>query len=156
MELRTLPHRKFVTRDQNGVCNGYLVPIYNIHDGFFAPGREPQQVYLTVVAPRSAKGPHLHLIRTGCFTCIKGNVRIVVKVDGQYREHYSGEAHNYLTVEVLTGIPALLQNLWDDEAFVLNMPNPAWTPTMNDEHTADFSDYLPSDEPPQDRSGGHA
>src|ERR1017187_1784928 len=142
MELRTLPHRKFVTCDQNGVCNGYLVPIYNIHDGFFAPGREPPQVYLTVVAPRSAKGPHLHLIRTGCFTCIKGNVRIVVKVDGQYREHYSGEAHNYLTVEVPTGIPALLQNLWDDEAFVLNMPNPAWTPTMNDEHTADFSDYL--------------
>jgi hypothetical protein len=78
-----------------------------------------------VVAPRSAKGPHNHFIRTGCFACIKGNVRIVVKVDGQYHEHYSGEAHDYLSVEIPTGMPALLQNLWDDEAFVLNMPDPA-------------------------------
>lgn len=143
MELRTLPHRKFVTRDQKGVSNGFLVPIYNLHDGFFAPGREPQQVYLTVVAPRAAKGPHLHLIRTGCFTCIKGNVRIVVKVDGQYLIYYSGEMHDYLSVEIPTGIPALIQNVGDEEAFVLNMPNPAWTPTMNDEHTADFSDFQP-------------
>lgn len=33
-------------------------------------------------------------------------------------------------------------NLGDEDAFVLNMPNPAWTPTMNDEHTADFSSYV--------------
>lgn len=146
MELRTLPHRKFVTRDQKGVSNGFLVPIYNLHDGFFAPGREPQQVYLTVVAPRAAKGPHLHLVRTGCFTCIKGNVRIVVKVDGQYLIYYSGEMHDYLSVEIPTGIPVLIQNVGDEEAFVLNMPNPAWTPTMNDEHTADFSDFqLPAE-----------
>ena len=147
MELRTQPHRKFVTSDHEGQSTGYLVPIYNIHDGFFASGREPQQVYLTVVSPRSSKGPHLHFVRTGCFTCIKGNVRIVVKVDGQYREYDSGEAHDYLSIEIPVGTPALIQNLGDEEAFVLNMPNPAWTPTMNDEHTADFSDYRPSDTP---------
>ncbi len=101
---------------------------------------------MTVVAPHGAKGPHLHFIRTGCFTCIKGNVRIVVKTDGRYQEYYSGEAYDYLSVEIPTGTPALVQNLGDDEAFVLNMPSPAWTPTMNDEHTADFSDYRPSDE----------
>jgi dTDP-4-dehydrorhamnose 3,5-epimerase-like enzyme len=154
MELRTQPHRKFVTRDHADQCTGYLVPIYNIHDGFFAPGREPQQVYLTVVAPKCSKGPHLHFIRTGCFTCVKGNVRIVVKTDGHYREYYSGEAHDYQSIEIPVGTPALLQNLGDCEAFVLNMPNPAWTPTMNDEHTADFSDYQPSDEPVNGCSNG--
>ncbi len=145
MELRTQPHKKFDTRNHGGQSTGYLVPIYNVHDGFFAPGREPQQVYLTVVAPHAEKGPHLHFIRTGCFTCIKGNVRIVMKADGQYREYYSGEAYDYLSIEVPAGTPALIQNVGADEAFVLNMPNPAWTPTMNDEHTADFSDYRPTE-----------
>lgn len=141
MGLKTLVHKQFVTRDQSGNSNGYLVPLYNVHDGFFAAGREPQQVYLTVVAPGCVKGPHLHFIRTGCFTCIRGNVRIVVKVDGKYEEYLSGEAHEYRSIEIPTGVPAALENIGDGDAFVLNMPNPAWTPQMNDEHTADFGDY---------------
>ena len=40
-----------------------------------------------------------------------------------------------------TGVPAALQNLGQTEAFVLNMPNPAWTPEMKDEYSADFSDF---------------
>jgi hypothetical protein len=147
MELRTQEHPRFETRSRNGGSTGYLVPIYNVHDGFFAPGREPRQVYLTVVAPRSEKGPHLHLVRTGCFTCIKGNVRIVVKIGGQYREYWSGEDHQYRSVEVPAGVPALIQNPAAVEAYVLNMPNPAWTPDMHDEHTADFGDYRPAADP---------
>ncbi len=147
MDLRTQTHPQFETHSKEGAYNGYLVPIYNLNDGFFEPGREPQQVYLTVVAPKCEKGPHLHFIRTGCFTCIKGNVRIVVKCAGEYHEYYSGEAHGYRSVEIPAETPALIQNLGDIDAFVLNMPNPAWTPTMNDEHTADFSDYCPSAEP---------
>lgn len=132
---------KFITKDSTGTPNGYLVPIYNIHDGFFPPGKEPQQVYLTVVGPRQIKGPHLHFIRTGCFTCIKGNARFVLKTPAGYEVIYSGEAYDYRSVIVPTGVPAALQNLGDDDAFVLNMPNPAWTPDMNDEHGADFSDF---------------
>lgn len=141
MELRTVSHKKFVTYDHAKQSNGYLVPLYNIHDGFFVPGQEPQQVYLTVVSPGCIKGPHLHFIRTGCFTCIKGNVRIVVKIDGKYLEYFSGEDHDYLSIEIPTGVPAALENIGDNDAFVLNMPAPAWTPQMNDEHTADFSDF---------------
>ncbi len=69
-------------------------------------------------------------------------------MEGKYQEHYSGEAYSYLSVEIPAGIPALIQNLGTDDAFVLNMPNPAWTPTMNDEHKADFGDYSPSDVTP--------
>ena len=140
MDLRTQKHPRLPTRDKEGCPNGYLVPIYNVHDEFFDPGREPQQVYLTVVSVGGAKGPHLHHIRTGFFTCIKGNVRIVVKLDGEYREYLSGEAHDYLSLEVPVGVPALVENIGAEDAFVLNMPNPAWTAAMNDEHGADFSD----------------
>ncbi len=141
MSIRTQDHKKFITKDADGEANGFLVPIYNIHDGFFAPGKEPQQVYMTVVSPGKGKGPHLHFIRTGCFTCIKGNVRVVLKREGAYEVFFSGEDHDYRSIEIPTGTPALLQCLGDEEAYVLNMPSPAWTPDMNDEHSADFSDF---------------
>lgn len=141
MEIRKISHRKFVTKDDNGEANGFLVPIYNINDKFFEEGKEPQQVYMTTVLPGKLKGPHLHYIRTGFFTCIKGNVRIILKVDGEYKIFFSGEDYEYNSIEVPTGIPAAVQCLGDEEAYMLNMPNPAWTPDMNDEHTANFSDF---------------
>ena len=139
LEIKSNP--KFVTKGSDGQSNGFLVPIYNIQDGFFPPGKEPQQVYLTVIAPGQIKGPHLHFIRTGCFTCIKGNARFVLKAAEGYQVILSGEDHEYRTVIVPTGVPAALQNIGEGEAFVLNMPQPAWTPDMNDEHSADFSDF---------------
>lgn len=141
MEIRTLTHKKFITKGYDGNPNGFLVPLYNIHEQFFAPGKEPQQVYMTTILPGTIKGPHMHFIRTGYFTCIKGNVRVVLKVNGEYKVLYSGQDHDYLSVEVPTGVPAAVQCLGDEEAYMLNMPNPAWTPEMNDEHTDDFSDF---------------
>jgi len=142
MNIRTQSHKKIGTKNKDGIPNGFLVPIYNLHDGFFSKGKEPQQVYLTVVAPAEIKGPHLHFIRTGFFTCIRGDVRIVLKLpDGSFQEYYTGDAHEFRSIEVPTGVPAALQNLGAEDAYILNMPNPAWTPTMQDEHTADFGDY---------------
>ncbi len=141
MEIKSKSNSKYITKDQENQPNGFLVPIYNIHEGFFEVGKEPQQVYLTVIGPRQIKGPHLHFVRTGCFTCIKGNVRFILKNSNGYQVFYSGESHEYRSVIVPTGVPAALQNLCDVDAYVINMPSPAWTPTMNDEHTADFSDF---------------
>ncbi len=139
--MKTKSNPKIETKDSSGNINGYLIPIYNIHEGFHEQNKEPQQVYLTVVNKGTIKGPHLHHIRTGFFTCIKGNVKIVTKEDGNYREYFSGEDHNYLSVIINSGTPAVIQNIGNEDAFVLNMPSPAWTPTMNDEFTADFKDY---------------
>ena len=141
MSLDIKSNPKFVTKNGDGQINGFLVPIYNIHDKFFPLGKEPQQVYLTVISQGQIKGPHLHFIRTGCFTCIKGNARLVLKTAEGYKVIFSGEDHEYRTVIVPTGVPAALQNIGEGEAFVLNMPQPAWTPDMNDEHSADFSDF---------------
>ncbi len=141
MDIRTHKCIKIDTKDSHGIGNGFLVPVYNKHDGFIPDGEEPQQVYLTVVAPGKIKGPHLHYIRTGRFVCIRGNIRIVVKVNNTYETFYSGEAHSYQLIEVPRGVPAALQNLGGEEAYVLNLPTPAWTPEMNDEHTANFDDF---------------
>ena len=83
----------------------------------------------------------MHYIRTGCFTCIKGDARFILKSKEGYQEIYSGESYDYKTVIVPTGIAAALQNLGKEEALILNMPNPAWKPDMNDEHHAKFDDF---------------
>lgn len=139
--MKTKVNQKHITKDHAGQPNGFLVPLYNVNDRFFEPGKEPQQVYLTVIDPHKIKGPHLHFIRTGCFTCIRGNARFVLKMEKGYEVFYSGENYEYRMVIVPTGVPAALQNLGEDQAYIINMPSPAWTPTMNDEYTADFSDF---------------
>jgi len=141
MKTQSKTNEKYLTKDKNNQQNGFLIPIYNINEDFFPKGSEPQQVYLTVIEPGKIKGPHLHYIRNGCFTCIKGNARFVLKSEGQYKIFYSGEEHNFCSVIVPKGVAAALQNIGEEDAYVINMPSPAWTPTMNDEYTSDFSDF---------------
>jgi hypothetical protein len=141
MKILNKTSKRIPTKDKDGLVNGYLIPIYNVNDKFYPEGKEPQQAYLTVISPGFIKGPHLHYIRTGCFTCIKGNARFIVKAEDGYQQFYSGEDHEYRSVIIPTGTPAALQNIGTEDAFVLNMPSPAWTPEMADEFTADFSDF---------------
>ena len=54
-------HSKIITKNKEGRSNGWLVPIFNVHDDLIDAAQHPRQVYLTVIAPREVKGPHLHL-----------------------------------------------------------------------------------------------
>lgn len=141
MTTQTKDNLKIVTKDALGRVNGFLIPVYNIHDRFLSEDKAPQQVYVTVIEPRQIKGPHLHYIRTGCFTCVMGNARIVLRTAAGYEVYYSGELHKYRSIIVPTGVPAALQNIGDGYAMIINTPSPAWTPEMNDEYSADFSDF---------------
>jgi dTDP-4-dehydrorhamnose 3,5-epimerase-like enzyme len=141
MEIRTRKNKRFQTKDRHAKSNGFLVPIFNVHDGFVAPAQHPQQAYLTVVAPGTAKGPHLHMKRWGLFTCIRGNVKIVVKNGDRYEEHLSGEDHDFATVQLPAGLPAALVNLGTEDAYVLNMPAPSWHVDDQDDHPVTDWDY---------------
>lgn len=138
---RILPRKRIVTKDKNGVVNGFLVPLFNIHDGWAASEQYPQQVYLTVVMPGKVKGPHLHLKRWGLFTCIKGNGKVVTRTDSGYEAFLTGEDHDFATIQVPAGVPAALQNVGDTDAYFLNMPSPAWQANDQDEHLVSFDDY---------------
>jgi dTDP-4-dehydrorhamnose 3,5-epimerase len=124
-----------------GIQNGFVVPIINVHDNFVADEQWPKQVYLTVAAPNDIKGPHLHYKRWGLFTCIKGNIKIVLKIDGKYQEYFSGEDHEFQTVQVPAGIPAALVNISNENAYILNMPSPSWHSDDLDEWDISFDDY---------------
>jgi hypothetical protein len=128
--------KPILTKDANGAPNGYVLPIWNsAFDAY-----RPEQVYLTTIVVGSQKGPHLHMTRAGAFTTTRGNVLIVTRVDGKYREYLTGEGH-HKTVFVEAGTPCCLYNIGPVEAFVLNMPVPAWRDD-SDEHKVDDWDYV--------------
>ena len=138
MPLRIHKHPQISTRNSNGSINGFLIPIYNINDGFITNGNEPQQVYLTVCDVGQIKGPHLHKKRWGYFTCIRGDIRIIVRNRNSYEEYFSGENHEFATVEIPPGIPAAIQNIADEPSYVINIPSPAWHIDDQDEHQCEF------------------
>ncbi len=141
MPLRVQKHASYVTKNRFGKPNGFLVPIFNVYDGFIPEENYPQQVYLTVCDVGEVKGPHLHNKRRGFFTCVRGDIKIVVKTDGGYEELFSGEHHDFATIEVPPGTPSALQNIGDEPAYILNTPSPAWQPDDQDEHEVTFEGY---------------
>jgi dTDP-4-dehydrorhamnose 3,5-epimerase-like enzyme len=138
MPLRIQKHLRHVTKDSTSKPNGFLVPIFNIHDGFISPGNIPQQVYLTVCEVGKIKGPHLHMKRCGFFTCIRGNIRVVARTASGYEESFSGEDHEFATIEVPAGIPSAVQNIGNEPAYIINTPSPAWHIDDQDEHNVEF------------------
>jgi dTDP-4-dehydrorhamnose 3,5-epimerase len=134
-------NKKFLTKNLTGKTNGFLVPIINVHDNFVEDEQWPKQVYLTVTSPNEVKGPHLHYKRWGLFTCIKGNIKIVVRIDDKYQEYFSGENYEFQTIQVPAGIPAALVNIGNEDAYILNMPAPSWHPDDLDEWDVSFEGY---------------
>lgn len=141
MKIVTHSHDKIITKDKGGKVNGFLVPIFNVYDGIISPAQHPQQVYITVVSPGQVKGPHLHRRRWGLFTCIKGNVKVIIRNEDVYEEYLSGEDYGYRTIQVPAGVPATIQNICNKDAYVLNMPSPAWRADDQDEYPVSFNDY---------------
>lgn len=141
MPILVQHHPKIITKNKEVQPNGWLVPIFNVHDGLIKTAQHPQQVYLTVIAPREIKGPHLHLKRWGLFTCIRGNAKIVVRTENGYEEYLTGKDYEFVTIQVPAGVPAALQNIGDEDAYMLNMPSPAWHIDDQDEHIVSFDGY---------------
>lgn len=121
------------THCADGKVNGFVVPIWNINED---PDLLPHQVYMTAVAPRSQKGPHLHMVRRGMFCCVSGSVRIVLRraASDIYYTDFSGEKYDYRIVHVQPGEAACIYNDGDTEALLINMPSPAWRPDAQDEY----------------------
>ena len=72
--------------------------------------------------------------RWGYFTCIQGNARVIAKLPEGYAVAYTGEDHGFQTIEVPAGTPSMLEALGDKDAYVLNMPSPAWHVDDQDDH----------------------
>lgn len=141
--VKVKKNKKFISKNQVGEVNGYVIPIVDIQDEFPEVDRFPRQVYLSVVAPGEIKGPHHHKIRYAMYTCIKGNVKIVVKKENTYEVYFSGENHDYATIWVERDYPTVLINLETDrESMIINTPNPSYQECPDDEYPVEFDPKL--------------
>jgi len=137
--VKVKKNQKHISKNRIGKENGYVIPIVDVIDAFPELGKFPRQVYLTVVAPGEIKGPHYHKIRYAMYTCIRGNIKVVVKINDTYEVYYSGENYNYATIWVETGFATAIINLERErESMIINTPCPSYLECPDDEYDVTF------------------
>lgn len=104
--------------------NGYLIELYK--DG------DKTSVYLTVATPGSFKGYHLHKVRQSHYFCIKGKVKVSI-VEGKQKVEHILSADNPERLLLPTNVYIGLENVGDEDAWLINFPHPAYDPSLKDE-----------------------
>ena len=143
MKTRVIEEKKFTTRDINTKePNGLLVSLWKNWEKIFQV--EPAQVYFNICSAKAVKGPHLHKKRWDHFVCIRGKIRFIVKWDKEYEEIEADADKDpcLKIVEIPPNVPCAIQNIGEGEAWFLNMPNPAWHPDDQDDHSVPFENYV--------------
>ncbi len=123
-EVSVAQAKKVITYDHAGRENGWLIELYK--DG------EKTTAYLTAAAPGAFKGYHLHRIRAARYVCVRGRMKIILYVNGKRQEHVLDAASPqrlFIPPNVATG----LQNIGDEEAWLVNYPDPPYDPSLKDE-----------------------
>ena len=123
-EVAISPAKKVVTYDHAGRENGWLVELYK--DG------EKTTAYLTAAAPGAFKGYHLHRIRAARYVCVRGRMKIILYVDGK-RQEYVLDAASPQRLFIPPNVATGLQNIGDEEAWLVNYPDPPYDPSLSDE-----------------------
>lgn len=118
------PAKRVVTYDHDGNENGWLLELYK-------DGRRTT-AYLTAAAPGAFKGYHLHRVRAARYVCVRGRMKIILYVNGHRQEHVlnAGSPQRlFIPPNTATG----LQNIGDEEAWLINYPDPPYDPALSDE-----------------------
>jgi dTDP-4-dehydrorhamnose 3,5-epimerase-like enzyme len=122
------PAKYVVTKDHGGKENGFLIEMFK--DG------DKTVVYLSAASPGAFKGYHLHRVRAARYVCLKGRMRIILyRREGEtwVREEHILDASEprrlYIPKNVATG----LQNIGDEDGWLVNYPDPPYDPALKDE-----------------------
>ena len=119
--------------------NGELTVIWRDWDDLIK--NHPKMVYINSINPGEKKGPHIHKKRTTYFSCIYGNITLVVKEsDGKLHEVTLDSKKPELAC-IPNGIAAALVNTTDHTAKVLVLADIAWKPNDNEMENVSFEEY---------------
>ncbi len=118
--------KKVITYDPKKKDNGYLIELYK--DG------DKTTAYLTTVKAGGFKGYHLHRVRAARYVILRGKMKIVLYEPGKNnREEYILDAGSpkrlFIPKDVATG----LLNIGDEDAWLINYPDPPYDPSLTDE-----------------------
>ena len=119
--------------------NGELTVIWRDWDNLIK--NHPKMVYVNSVNPGEIKGPHIHKNRTTSFSCIHGNVVLVIQDnDGKFHE-IKADSEKPVLITVPKGIAAAIVNPTSKIAKVLVLADIAWRPNDNEVKNVSFDDY---------------
>jgi dTDP-4-dehydrorhamnose 3,5-epimerase-like enzyme len=131
MPLATTEEAKKVpTRDHSGNDNGFLIELFKDKET-----GEKTEVYLTAAIPGAFKGYHLHRVRAARYVALKGIMKITLYKPGDpnsKEEHIldsSKPPRLFIPKDIATG----LENVGEEEAWLVNYPDPAYDPSLKDE-----------------------
>lgn len=139
-KIKKEPCKKVVTKNSSGEPNGYLIELFK--DG------EKTTLYLTSTYPKAFKGYHLHRVRSSYYVCLKGKMKITVYVDPETTSNSANKVEHILSADNLerlflpTNVYIGLENIGDEEAWLINFPYPAYDPNLKDEQVDKSSEEL--------------
>ena len=131
---------KHETKDnQDQHVNGSLTVVWRDWDNLIK--NHPKMVYVNSINPGEIKGPHIHKNRTTYFSCISGNVVLVIQDnDGKFHE-VKADSEKPVLITVPNGIAAAIVNPTTKIAKVLVLADVAWRPNDNEMEDVSFNDY---------------
>lgn len=116
--------KKVETYDANKKNNGHLIELFKDGDKTVA--------YKTTIDVGGFKGYHLHRIRAAHYVCLKGKIKVILYQGKNKEEHImdaSDPSRLFIPPNVATGI----KNIGDEDAWIINFPNPAYDPHLKGE-----------------------
>lgn len=131
-QVKTEEAKKVTTYDLKGQENGFLVELFKSKDG------TKTESYLSAALPGAFKGYHEHKVRAARYVCLKGRMKIIT---------YSREEDKWVRKETILdandpqpkrmfipkNTPTGLENIGDEEGWLVNYPDPAYDPELKGE-----------------------
>ena len=131
---------KHETKDnQDQHVNGSLTVVWRDWDNLIK--NHPKMVYVNSINPGEIKGPHIHKNRTTHFSCISGNVVLVIQDNGGKFHEVKADSEKPVLITVPNGIAAAIVNPTTKIAKVLVLADIAWRPNDNEMKDVSFEAY---------------
>lgn len=129
-ELKLEPAKRVLTKDHDGKENGWLMELYKGDDG------QKTEAYLTAALPGAFKGYHLHRVRAARYVAVKGKMKIICyeQKNGKWvASEFILSADNPQRLFIPKNVATGLHNIGEEEAWLINYPDPAYDPSLKDE-----------------------
>lgn len=126
----TEPAKKITTVTADHEENGFLIELFKDKE----TGRKTE-VYLTAAKPGAFKGYHLHRIRAARYVALKGKMKITLYKPGEpgSKEEHILDSNEPSRLFIPKDIATGLENIGEEEAWLVNYPDPPYDPSLTDE-----------------------
>lgn len=129
--IKTEEAKKVTTYTEDGKENGFLIELFKDNERGHLT-----EAYLTAAYPGAFKGYHLHRVRAARYVCLKGKMKISTYThngDKWEKEETILEAGNPTRMFIPRDVATGLENIGEEEAWLINYPDPPYDPDLKDE-----------------------